>query len=400
VTVNLALSDGTLSFDTGLVTLSNISTLVLATGLFYQGLPVSGSYSLVTGGQTYTGSFSYTINWISDDAANTYYNLSLTGYPSSIQLSGLGNGGFSGCYFLSPGTVAEVTATNGFQLDLVPGSEYIEFFEDRFSIVEAFEWGSPPTTATNVGGTAASITVTAQPQSVFVNAGDTASFSVTASGILPLSYQWSLNGTNIAGGTSSNFYSTLTITNVAQTNLGAYSVTVSDAYGSTTSSNAILSMYPFIANPFTGAVTYWGQSSTLSVGAWGTGPLSYQWFDNGNAVDGATNSALTLSTIQAANAGLYSVVVTSALGSATNPPAQVVVEPAGVSVALYPGVTINGVVGYNYIIQRKASLSDTNPWMTLTNLTLTQSNQIWFDSNTDASVPPNSYRFYQVLPGQ
>jgi hypothetical protein len=239
--------------------------------------------------------------------------------------------------------------------------------------------------------------ITAQPQSVVVNAYDPASFTVTASDISPLNYQWSLNGSNISGATSS----ILTIPNVVQTNLGTYAVVVTNALGAVTSSNAVLSMYPFLATPFGGLDTYWGYTNTLSVGAWGTGPLDYQWFDDGNAIDGATNQTLTLTGVQFTNAGLYSVVVTSPLGSVTNTPEQVVVNPAGVSFGgLYPSVIIQGVVGYNYVIQSTANLSDTNSWVTVTNLTLTQPIQLWIDSNTDASLPANPNRFYKVLPGQ
>ena len=147
-------------------------------------------------------------------------------------------------------------------------------------------------------------------------------------------------------------------------------------------------------------MTYWGKDATFDVQAWGTGSLSYQWFQNGLAINGATNQTLTLTTIRATNAGLYSVVVSNIYGSVTNAPAPVLVEPAGVSVALYPGVTIDGVVGYNYIIQSTATLSNTNSWVTMTNLTLTQPIELWIDTNTDASLPGNDSRFYQVLPGQ
>jgi hypothetical protein len=239
------------------------------------------------------------------------------------------------------------------------------------------------------------LSITAQPQSLVVNAFDTATFSVAAAGAVPLSYQWSLNDTNIPGATSNS----LTISNVVQTNLGTYALVVSDVFGSVISSNATLSMYPFLAGPFAGAVTYWGKGATLSVDAWGTG-LTYQWFDNGAAISGATNQTLDFPSIQLTNAGLYSVVVSSPLGSVTNTPELVVVEPAGVSLGLYPGVTINGVVGYSYIIQTTTDLSNTNAWVTLTNLTLTEPVQLWVDTNSDASLPANPHRFYQVLPGQ
>jgi hypothetical protein len=312
---------------------------------------MSGLYSLVTGGQTFSGSFSYTLNEVFQSAL-TFNTLSVTGYPSTIQLSGLGNYIFCGSLeiFTSSGIVADVTASNGFEMKLSPGAE--TWACNVGYVGEFFTWSSPPVTATNVAGGMASITE--QPQSAIVNAFSTASFSVTASGTEPLSYQCSFNGTSIAGATSSN----LTIASVVQTNLGTYAVVVTNDFGTATSSNAVLSMYPYIAVPFAGAVTYWGQSNTLSVLAWGTGPLDYQWFDNGNAIAGATNQDLTLTTIQATNAGLYSVVVTSSLGSATNAPEQVVVEPAGVSIGgLYPGIVINGATGYNYTIESTADLT-------------------------------------------
>jgi hypothetical protein len=94
------------------------------------------------------------------------------------------------------------------------------------------------------------------------------------------------------------------------------------------------------------------------------------------------------------------VAVRSPFGSVTNTPEQVVVNPAGVSLGIFPGVTISGVVGYSYIIQTTRDLSHTNSWVTLTNLTLTQPIQLWLDTNTDASLPANPLRYYQVLPGQ
>jgi hypothetical protein len=238
--------------------------------------------------------------------------------------------------------------------------------------------------------------ITGQPQSVTANAYDTVSFYVTASGFIPLTYQWSLNGTNIFGATSSS----LTISNVSQSDLGTYTVFVSNPFGNVTSSNAMLSMYPFLAVPFGGVVTDWGKDAILSVQAWGTGPLSYQWFDNGSAILNATNPTLDLSSIQFTNAGLYSVVVSSPLGSVTNTPEQVIVNPAGVSLGMYPGVTVSGVVGYTYIIQSTSDLSNTNSWVPVATLTLEQPVQLWVDINVNASLPGNPQRFYRVLPGQ
>jgi len=94
------------------------------------------------------------------------------------------------------------------------------------------------------------------------------------------------------------------------------------------------------------------------------------------------------------------VVVSSPFGSVTNVAAQVIVNPAGVALGFYPGLTISGVAGYSYVIQSSTDLTDTNAWGTLTNLTLTEPVQLWVDTNVDASSPFNDKNFYRVLPGQ
>jgi len=242
------------------------------------------------------------------------------------------------------------------------------------------------------------INIQTQPGSLIVPPYASATLQVTAAAFPagPLSYQWSFNSVNIAGATSS----TLSISNVVQTNLGTYTVLITNAFTSTTSANAVLAMYPFLVAPFTGAVTYWGQSTTLGVQAWGTGPLSYQWYQNGVAVPDATNPTLPFSAIQFTNAGLYTVVVSDSLGSVTNTPYQVVVNPADVALQLCPNVVIQGTVGYNYIIQSTTNLADTNSWATQTNLTLTQPVEYWDDTNTDVTQPSNPQKFYRVLPEQ
>ena len=104
--------------------------------------------------------------------------------------------------------------------------------------------------------------------------------------------------------------------------------------------------------------------------------------------------------MQFTNGGLYSVVVSSSFGSVTNVAAQVIVNPAELALGFYPGLTLSGVEGYSYIIQSSPNLTDTNAWVTRTNLTLTQPVQLWVDTNVNASSPFNSKYFDRVLPGQ
>ena len=58
-----------------------------------------------------------------------------------------------------------------------------------------------------------------------------------------------------------------------------------------------------------------GTNVTFQVTATGTAPLAYQWRFNGTNLAGALNSSLTLTNVQAAQAGTYAVLVSDAGGS-------------------------------------------------------------------------------------
>lgn len=89
---------------------------------------------------------------------------------------------------------------------------------------------------TPVGGTLPSITT--QPLGATVNAGSSVSFTVTATGTDPLSYQWQLNGTAIAGATSATY----NIASASAAQAGNYTVLVSNPAGSVTSNTATLTV--------------------------------------------------------------------------------------------------------------------------------------------------------------
>lgn len=84
--------------------------------------------------------------------------------------------------------------------------------------------------------------ISSQPQSTTKYAGETATFSVTASGTGSLTYQWKRNGSDIGGATSSS-YTTPALT-VATNDGDVYAVVVTDSNGSTTSNNASLRVFP------------------------------------------------------------------------------------------------------------------------------------------------------------
>jgi hypothetical protein len=239
-------------------------------------------------------------------------------------------------------------------------------------------------------------TIAVNPSGYIGDYRSTNILSVTAAGTPPFSYQWQLNGTNILGATNSS----LVVANLTLTNSGPYSVIVSSPYGSVTSSVANVYLTPTLTAPFTGAVALWGQDTTIAVGAVGSGVLGYQWFYNGTAIPDATSSTLTIPSIQFTNAGLYGVVVSTAHGSVTNTAYQVVVNPAETATGTCPIIYITGTTGYSYMIQSTTDLSDTNAWMSVTNVILPYTPFIWADTATDTSKASNPRRYYRVIPGQ
>lgn len=85
-----------------------------------------------------------------------------------------------------------------------------------------------------------------QPANQTVLGGQAASFSVTANGTAPLSYQWRFNESAIAGATATNY----SIAAAQPVNAGGYSVVVTNLFGSITSGIANLVVIPTVPLPF------------------------------------------------------------------------------------------------------------------------------------------------------
>ncbi|HEV7406592.1 MAG TPA: IPT/TIG domain-containing protein [Chthoniobacteraceae bacterium] len=141
--------------------------------------------------------------------------------------------------------------------------------------------------------------------------GDPVSFSVVATGLAPLSYQWMKNGVAIAGATTSS----LNIPSVSVTDAGSYTVKVTNPIGSITSPPAVLTVKsaPMIVTPLADQVSAAGRTVTFKVAVIGTAPFKYQWFDDNGAISKATVPTLTLPNVQ--TGGHYSVTITNSLGS-------------------------------------------------------------------------------------
>jgi len=246
-----------------------------------------------------------------------------------------------------------------------------------------------------------------QPVSRTNNAGTTATFNVGVIGAAPFGYQWFKGNTALTdgGNVSGSATATLTLNNVSGADAANYSVVITNAYGSVTSSVAVLTFYqPPVANPasytrnagltlkidiselladFTSdpdgnAVTFMGfgapaHGSLTQIGNW----LLYTPNLNDD-----TNDA-------------FSYSITDGFGGyATNTISVTVITPGGVVKAAQPTggsitLTLAGIPSVTYDIQRSTDLSN---WTVVGTVTAPAHGVFSF---TDAN-PPQPSAYYRM----
>ncbi len=140
-----------------------------------------------------------------------------------------------------------------------------------------------------------------------------------------------------------------------------------------------------------------GESTTLTVSATGTPPLSYQWQHAGTNLVGETGQSLVLADLSAADSGSYRVIIKNTAGEATSLETVIAVLDPEIGVLRFTGVTVTGAIGGLYQIDGSPSLT-TPTWTPLTQITLTQSPQVWIDLQSGTNTGPRFYRSSRVLP--
>ena len=185
------------------------------------------------------------------------------------------------------------------------------------------------------------------PAALELQAGESATFTVSTTLAPPVEFQWKRNGVALAGETNSAVF----IADVQAHDAGVYSVTITQpATGLSFDPRPASLAGPvrFTQQP-TNVNVRPGASAVFTVNASGIGPIRYQWRYNGADIPGATNVMLTLTNCQMSDAGIFDVVVLNSFGPVASAPAAlgilinpaITVQPLSQSVVLGGSVTLS-----------------------------------------------------------
>jgi subtilisin-like proprotein convertase family protein len=197
-------------------------------------------------------------------------------------------------------------------------------------------------------------TILSNPTDVVATNGDAVELTVQGDGSGQLFYQWYFNLVNLLpGGTNA----VLHLSNVSPAQAGIYTVVLTNAYGSVTSTPATLTVFSppvIVSQPQAQTVTA-GSVAVFAISATGNPAPSYQWLWNGtNSLAGANGPILMLSNVQDAQAGLYSVVVSNMIGSVTSVPVALTINGAAPAITAQPA-SITTMEGQTVVFSVTAS---------------------------------------------
>jgi alpha-tubulin suppressor-like RCC1 family protein len=212
-------------------------------------------------------------------------------------------------------------------------------------------WGGAPDTSgvTNAtfinahGGYSLVLTrwpvITRKPTGATVQPGDNYTFTVTARGAGPFTYQWKKDGTNLPNARAS----TLALANIGAAHLGSYSVVVGNSSGTIESLPATLALFgaPSITHQPLNQTVFEGAKVAFAVSALGRAPLGYQWYRNGTPLTGQSAPSLLIASVSSADAGAYTVVVSNELAAVESQSATLTVTAAPVWSHAHEGTVVS-----------------------------------------------------------
>ena len=200
--------------------------------------------------------------------------------------------------------------------------------------------------------------VVEQPRTAILSSDATLTLSAKASGSKPMTWAWFKGGVEINSATGTGLEATYEKSNIQTDDAGDYTVKFTNARGVAESETAqVLVNQKVVApsitkQPTPTLVITSGESLTLTAGASGTLPVTWEWLLNGNPMSPAVtgtgvDSSLFVSSVDGNNTGTYTCRFTNSAGAAATDGAVVsVTTTAGKPViAQQPPVTIAQALG-------------------------------------------------------
>jgi photosystem II stability/assembly factor-like uncharacterized protein len=275
----------------------------------------TGSYDVVVAnacGNAPSNAATLTVNAATGITAHPAGQAVCIGAPASFSVAASGTGPFSYQWRKNGSAITGATGGTYTILSVVAGDA------GNYDVVVS---GACGTATSNIAALSINVStgIAVQPASQTVCAGNSAGFTVVASGTGPFGYQWRKNGANIPGATGSAY----TISSVVAGDAGNYDVVVTGACGSATSNPATLTVNiaPGVTTQPTDQTVCPSGTATFTAAASGSPAPTVQWqvSTDGGAnftnIPGATNPTLTLTNVNASqNGNQYRTVFTNACG--------------------------------------------------------------------------------------
>jgi hypothetical protein len=156
---------------------------------------------------------------------------------------------------------------------------------------------------------------------------------------------------------------------------------------------------PFVSRRLPDQSAYTGSRVVFYPGIAGCQPMSYQWFHNGEAVDGATNLTLVLGNVPASAAGLYHCEANNPLGTVVTAPARLTVLRSTPQLA----ITADASAGTGEVHLRLSGLSGLGTIVIYSSIDLVDWQPIWTNQPVVGTLQfidessANPQRFYRAV---
>ena len=182
---------------------------------------------------------------------------------------------------VAQGTNGSVVINGGTNVTYAPNVGFVGLDAFTYIITDGNAGTNTATVNVTVSAPAAPA-FTSQPTNLTVVVGANVTFGASTTGTTPLSFQWSKGGNPIGGATNVSY----SLSNVTSNDAGIFSVSVTNLYGSATSSNATLT----VTVPVISVVTNFTASGTWTCPA-GITSVQVECWGGGGGGGGSTSTA-------------------------------------------------------------------------------------------------------------